>query len=91
MRGDASARARPLRGRAPATVVPPDPQGRCGLRPRGLASLLFAILILEEVELPHGHEIFTLVIVTVLLSVFAHGLTAAPGADAYSRVSEDAA
>ncbi len=58
--------------------------------PRGLASLLFAILILEEVALPHGEFLFTVVIVTVLGSVFAHGMSAAPAAGWYGRKAADA-
>jgi len=48
-----------------------------GSGPRGLASLLFAILILEEAALPHGDLVFDVVILTVLASVFAHGMSAA--------------
>jgi NhaP-type Na+/H+ or K+/H+ antiporter len=58
--------------------------------PRGLASLLFAILILEESELPHEQLIFNVVILTVLGSVFAHGMSAAPGAQWYGRLATNA-
>jgi NhaP-type Na+/H+ or K+/H+ antiporter len=58
--------------------------------PRGLASLLFAILILEESELPHEQLIFNVVILTVLGSVFAHGMSAAPGAQWYGRLATSA-
>ncbi len=59
--------------------------------PRGLASLLFAILILEEAALPHGALVFDVVILTVLASVFAHGMSAAPAAEWYGRAAGDAA
>ncbi|NYF98769.1 cation:proton antiporter [Janibacter cremeus] len=44
--------------------------------PRGLASILFALLVLEEVGGEAGETIFAVATSTVLLSVFAHGLTA---------------
>jgi len=46
--------------------------------PRGLASIVFAVIVVEESGLPHEHLIATVVYVTVGLSVLAHGLTAAP-------------
>ncbi len=52
--------------------------------PRGLASILFGLLLLEE-DLEGGTELFSIIALTVLLSVFAHGLTAAAGAGAYGR------
>jgi sodium/hydrogen antiporter len=52
--------------------------------PRGLASIVFAVIIIEESRLPHEHLIFLAVYLTVGLSVFAHGLTAAPLADRYA-------
>jgi NhaP-type Na+/H+ or K+/H+ antiporter len=58
--------------------------------PRGLASLLFAILILEEAALPHGQLVFNVVILTVLGSVFAHGMSAAPAATWYGKLASDA-
>ncbi len=44
--------------------------------PRGLASILFGLFILEEAELPMGDEILLVVTWTVLASVFLHGATA---------------
>lgn len=46
--------------------------------PRGLASILFAILLLDELHVPHSEQIVQVVMLTVLLSVAAHGLTATP-------------
>jgi NhaP-type Na+/H+ or K+/H+ antiporter len=43
--------------------------------PRGLASILFGLFILEEADLPAGDEIFLVVTWTVILSVLLHGLT----------------
>jgi NhaP-type Na+/H+ or K+/H+ antiporter len=45
--------------------------------PRGLASLVFALLALEELGTAADLAV-TVIGVTVLLSVLAHGLTAAP-------------
>ncbi len=53
--------------------------------PRGLASILFAVLILEEADLAVESTILTIVSWTVLLSVFAHGMSARPAASAYAR------
>ena len=52
--------------------------------PRGLASIVFAILVLEEGGLPHDDLILDATYVTIGLSVLAHGLTAAPLADRYA-------
>ena len=53
--------------------------------PRGLASIVFAVIVVEESRLPHERLIALTVYVTVGLSVFAHGLTAAPFAARYGR------
>lgn len=50
--------------------------------PRGLASLVFALLALEELG-PEVDRAVALIGITVLLSVVAHGLTAAPLAVRY--------
>ena len=46
--------------------------------PRGLASLLFALLVLEDLHVEQAEFIQTVVATTVLLSVILHGITAAP-------------
>ena len=51
--------------------------------PRGLASILFGLLLLEEGEV--GSDLFDVVAWTVVLSVVAHGATAAAGARRYGR------
>ena len=53
--------------------------------PRGIASILFAFLVLEEMAVAGRETILTVVITTVLLSVLAHGVTAYPGAQWYAR------
>ena len=52
--------------------------------PRGLASIVFAVIIVEESNLPHLNTILVTTYAAVGLSVFAHGLTAAPLADRYA-------
>jgi len=52
--------------------------------PRGVASIIYALLVLEE-SLPFREELFHIAMITVLLSVFTHGLTAWPAVNAYGR------
>lgn len=54
--------------------------------PRGLASLVFALLALEALW-PVADEAVAVIAVTVLLSVLAHGLSAAPLATRYGRAA----
>lgn len=54
--------------------------------PRGLASILFVLLILEESEVPHRDELLVTTVITVALSALLHGVTAAPFANAYGRM-----
>jgi NhaP-type Na+/H+ or K+/H+ antiporter len=53
--------------------------------PRGLASIVFAVIVIEESNLPHERLIVKAIHLTVGLSVLAHGLTAAPLANRYAR------
>ena len=46
--------------------------------PRGLASILFALLVLERFDIPGGEELAACVVLTVLLSIVLHGVTATP-------------
>ena len=52
--------------------------------PRGLASIVFVLLLLEETDLPQRSLLLAAVTWTVALSVYAHGLTAWPGANRYA-------
>ncbi len=52
--------------------------------PRGIASILYALLILEESTLLPTETLLPTVTLTVLFSIFLHGLTAFPGATAYA-------
>jgi NhaP-type Na+/H+ or K+/H+ antiporter len=53
--------------------------------PRGLASIVFAVIVVEESALPHQSLIVDAVYLTVGLSVLAHGLSAAPLAGRYAE------
>ncbi len=50
--------------------------------PRGLASVVFALLAVEELG-PQADTAVAVIVTTVLVSVFAHGLTAGPLASRY--------
>ena len=53
--------------------------------PRGLASIVFAVLLEESGGLPHEQTLLTTIFATIGLSVLLHGLTAAPLAERYAR------
>jgi NhaP-type Na+/H+ or K+/H+ antiporter len=53
--------------------------------PRGLASIVFAVIVVEEAHLPGAQTILVTTYVTIGLSVLAHGITAAPLAGRYVR------
>ena len=56
--------------------------------PRGLASVILALVVVEEEPALSGiDEIFLVMTVTVLLSVFAHGISAAPLTRRYARLA----
>jgi NhaP-type Na+/H+ or K+/H+ antiporter len=54
--------------------------------PRGLASVVFALLALEELGSPTAGRAVALITITVLLSVVLHGVTAEPLAARYARL-----
>jgi NhaP-type Na+/H+ or K+/H+ antiporter len=54
--------------------------------PRGLASIVLGLVFLErEAQLPGEETIKLAVTATVMLSIFAHGFSALPGINVYSR------
>jgi NhaP-type Na+/H+ or K+/H+ antiporter len=53
--------------------------------PRGLASVVFALLALEDLGGAKAGPAVTVITITVLLSVIAHGATADPLANRYAR------
>lgn len=62
--------------------------------PRGLASVVFALIAVDTLETPEAHLVLGAVGLTVLLSVVAHGVSAGPLVRAYAsraaRVHPDA-
>lgn len=52
--------------------------------PRGLASIVFGVVVVEAAGLPHTSELVIALTVTVALSVLVHGITAAPLARRYA-------
>ena len=58
--------------------------------PRGLASIVFGLLLLEDTEMVTdvGEQMFGVIAITVAASVVLHGATAAPGASAYGKWAE---
>ena len=53
--------------------------------PRGLASIVFAVLVIEESKLLHADLLITVSVITVAFSVVAHGVSALPLTNAYVR------
>jgi sodium/hydrogen antiporter len=51
--------------------------------PRGLASIVFTVVVLEESTLPFVSTMTVVVVATIVLSVYAHGLTARPCTSRY--------
>jgi len=54
--------------------------------PRGLASILFGLLLLQKSQIPARHELMYVVITTVIMSIFAHGMSAYPFSQFYSKL-----
>ena len=52
--------------------------------PRGLASIVFAVLVVEA-NVPHDATIVDAAVLTVIASIVLHGLTAGPLTDRYTR------
>jgi NhaP-type Na+/H+ or K+/H+ antiporter len=57
--------------------------------PRGLASILYVFIVLDAEKIMGADLIFSTVMVTVLISIFAHGISAAPGANWYGKRMAD--
>ncbi len=53
--------------------------------PKGIASLLYGLFLLEESGIQGSELIFSTMVITVLISVFAHGISALPGAYWYGK------
>ncbi len=57
--------------------------------PRGLASIVFAVIVLNA-NLPNGGVLTMTVVCTVILSIILHGLSANPWARGYGERSHRA-
>lgn len=54
--------------------------------PRGIASILYALLVLKLADFPDRAVIESTAVITVLISIFLHGFTANPGVAGYAAV-----
>jgi sodium/hydrogen antiporter len=52
--------------------------------PRGLASIVFAVILIDEADLPHMQTLLLAIVITVGASVYVHGLTARPLTERYT-------
>jgi NhaP-type Na+/H+ or K+/H+ antiporter len=57
--------------------------------PRGAASILYVLLVVDKHDFSGENIIFNVTAITVLLSIFLHGLTAVPGANAYAATLDN--
>jgi len=55
--------------------------------PRGLASVIFALLAFDTLEAADGRRVLAAVTITVVVSVVAHGVTASPLAARYGAAA----
>jgi NhaP-type Na+/H+ or K+/H+ antiporter len=53
--------------------------------PRGLASIVFAVIVVEEADIANVDAIVLAVVATIVLSVYAHGVSARPLTERYAR------
>jgi sodium/hydrogen antiporter len=53
--------------------------------PRGLATIVFAVILIDESSLPHEQTMLLAVVATIALSIYAHGLSSRPLTDRYVR------
>lgn len=57
--------------------------------PRGIASVIFALLVLERSGVPHKQLIFGIAVTVIMASIALHGLTAWPLSTWYGRIIRD--
>ena len=53
--------------------------------PRGIASILYVLTVLEAEQVAGKETIYTVAMITIFMSVMAHGISAAPLADWYGK------
>ena len=56
--------------------------------PRGLASILFTLIIIDEFDFPGEKELLSCVSMTVFFSIVLHGITAAPLVKLFGRTAK---
>lgn len=58
--------------------------------PRGIASILYVLIVVHQIGSIKGHEtMYAVITLTILLSIFLHGLSAQPLARLYGKKMED--
>ncbi|MEM6986334.1 MAG: cation:proton antiporter [Pseudomonadota bacterium] len=57
--------------------------------PRGLASILFTLIMMDEFEIPGEDELLACVSMTVFLSIILHGISATPLANRIGRATRN--
>lgn len=67
-------------------LLPPTHMFLGWFGPRGLASVVFSLLVLDEFEIASLDLIMAIVVTTVSLSIVMHGLTAVPFARGYGKM-----
>ena len=58
--------------------------------PRGIASILYLFIVIVELEVTGYEQLMAVIVLTVLFSVFAHGITAVMMSKQFKAISEDA-
>jgi NhaP-type Na+/H+ or K+/H+ antiporter len=53
--------------------------------PRGLASIVFAVILIDDADLPHLRTLVLAIAATIALSIYLHGVTAMPLTERYVR------
>ena len=53
--------------------------------PRGIASILYLLIVVGDLGLKGYERMLSVVVLTVLISVFLHGVTAVPFSRLYAR------
>ncbi len=58
--------------------------------PRGIASILYVLIVIHKIGSYKNHEtVYATIALTVLLSIFVHGLTAGPLATLYGNIQKE--
>jgi len=58
--------------------------------PRGIASVLYLLLVVNMLGVEGYERVLSVIVLTVLLSVFLHGVSALPLSQLYGRTSKQA-